>query len=120
MRTGMEAQERRVFVEVPDRRRGQFDVADAAGEGREHLVDEGLGVGVPGLAQPPQRTRAETLVRTARDCLVKGYESLVDALDLPDPDDRHVLAATIKAVPVTIARAGLHGQAVERERGRRE
>ncbi|TDC91777.1 transposase [Actinomadura sp. 7K507] len=32
----------------------------------------------------------------------------------------NVLAAAIKAVPVTIARAGLHGQAVEREWGRRE
>jgi predicted nucleic acid-binding protein len=32
-----------------------------------------------------------------RDVLVKGYEPLIDALTLPDPDDRHVLAAAIKA-----------------------
>jgi len=29
------------------------------------------------------------------DCLVAGYESLIDGLDLPDADDRHVLAAAI-------------------------
>jgi hypothetical protein len=32
-----------------------------------------------------------------RDCLVTGYQPLIEALDLPDPDDRHVLAAAIKA-----------------------
>jgi PIN domain len=31
-----------------------------------------------------------------RDCLVTGYEDLIPALDLPDPDDRHVLAAAIR------------------------
>lgn len=33
-----------------------------------------------------------------RDCLVTGYEGLIDTVDLPDPDDRHVLAAAIHAV----------------------
>jgi PIN domain len=32
-----------------------------------------------------------------RDCLVSGYEPLVEGLKLPDPGDRHVLAAAIKA-----------------------
>ncbi|MFH8990741.1 PIN domain-containing protein [Streptomyces sp. NPDC017940] len=32
-----------------------------------------------------------------RDVLVKGYEPLIDVVDLPDPDDRHVLAAAIRA-----------------------
>lgn len=31
-----------------------------------------------------------------RDCLVTGYESLIEGLTLPDPDDRHVFAAAIK------------------------
>ena len=30
-----------------------------------------------------------------RDCLVSGYEPLIGGLSLPDPDDRHVLAAAI-------------------------
>ena len=32
----------------------------------------------------------------ARDAVVTGFEPLIDVLDLPDPDDRHVLAAAIK------------------------
>lgn len=31
-----------------------------------------------------------------RDCLVTGYEDLIESLSLPDPDDRHVLAAAIR------------------------
>ena len=31
-----------------------------------------------------------------RDALVDGHQSLIPALELPDPDDRHVLAAAIK------------------------
>ncbi|MER7431453.1 PIN domain-containing protein [Nonomuraea rubra] len=31
-----------------------------------------------------------------RDCLVEGYEPLIEGLKLPDADDRHVLAAAIK------------------------
>lgn len=30
-----------------------------------------------------------------QDCLVTGYEDLESSLELPDPDDRHVLAAAI-------------------------
>ena len=31
-----------------------------------------------------------------RDCLVSGYEPLIEGLKLPDPGDRHVLAAAVK------------------------
>lgn len=42
------------------------------------------------------RTR-ELMNRAIRDVLVTGYEPLIEVLDLPDLDDRHVLAAAIKA-----------------------
>jgi len=42
------------------------------------------------------RTR-HLMVQAVRDCLVTGYEPLIKAIELPDPDDRHVLAAAIKA-----------------------
>jgi len=32
-----------------------------------------------------------------RDCLVIDYEDLIPVLTLPDPDDRHVLAAAIRS-----------------------
>lgn len=46
---------------------------------------------------PERLARTRTLMNEAiRDVLVTGYEPLVDVLDLPDLDDRHVLAAAIK------------------------
>jgi predicted nucleic acid-binding protein len=43
-----------------------------------------------------QRTR-ELMDLHAEDCLVTGYEQRIQDLDLPDADDRHVLAAAIEA-----------------------
>lgn len=48
----------------------------------------------PELADRIGRTR-RLMVQAVPDCLVTGWEPLVDDLDLPDPDDRHVLAAAI-------------------------
>ncbi len=55
------------------------------------------------LANRPDLNK-DQLIRTRRlmdraveDCLVTGYERLIEGLELPDPDDRHVLAAAIKA-----------------------
>jgi predicted nucleic acid-binding protein len=46
---------------------------------------------------PERLARTRVLMNEAiRDVLVTGYEPLIDVLDLPDVDDRHVLAAAIK------------------------
>jgi hypothetical protein len=37
-----------------------------------------------------------------RDCLVSGFEDLVEAIHLPDLDDRHVVAAAIRCGAQTI------------------
>jgi hypothetical protein len=42
-----------------------------------------------------------------RACLVTGYEDLIPALSLPDPDDQHVLAAAIRAGADVIVTANL-------------
>lgn len=51
----------------------------------------------PGL--PIERLRAvrDAMDVEAEDALVTGYENLIEALTLPDPNDRHVLAAAIVA-----------------------
>ena len=53
--------------------------------------------------------KAEQLDRTqqlmdqaVRDCLVTNYEDLVPSINLPDADDRHVVAAAIKSAAATI------------------
>jgi predicted nucleic acid-binding protein len=53
------------------------------------------------LASRPDLTRSQ-LERTRKlmdahaiDCVVSGFERLIPKLNLPDPDDRHVLAAAI-------------------------
>ncbi len=40
-------------------------------------------------------TKAQAMCEAIPDCLVTGYEPLIDGLSLPDPKDRHVLAAAI-------------------------
>lgn len=43
-----------------------------------------------------ERTRS-LMIKSVPDCLITGYEHLIAGLDLPDPDDGHVLAAAIRA-----------------------
>lgn len=53
-----------------------------------------------------QRTR-ELMNKSVPDCLVTGYQSLIPSLSLPDPNDRHVLAAAIHANAATIVTQNL-------------
>lgn len=41
-----------------------------------------------------ERTR-QLMIAAVPDCLVSGYEPLIKAIELPDKDDRHVVAAAI-------------------------
>ena len=50
----------------------------------------------PELRERLGRTR-QLMCDAVPDCLVTGWEPLVAALQLPDPDDRHVLAAAIRS-----------------------
>jgi len=47
------------------------------------------------------RTR-HLMNRAVPDCIVTGYEGLIEGLSLPDADDRHVLAAAIRCGAQTI------------------
>ena len=42
-----------------------------------------------------ERTRL-LMIEAVPDCLVTGYEPLIEAIELPDRDDRHVVAAAIR------------------------
>ncbi len=48
----------------------------------------------PELKAQLQRTR-QLMDAHVLDCLVTGYEPLIQTLELPDPKDRHILAAAI-------------------------
>lgn len=49
----------------------------------------------PDLTHEQLERTCHLLERAMPDCLVTGYEALVSELELPDPDDRHVLAAAV-------------------------
>jgi hypothetical protein len=54
-----------------------------------------------------ERTR-DLMDKAVRDCLVTGYKSLIPGLELPDPGDRHVLAAAIVGGCDVIVTHNLH------------
>jgi predicted nucleic acid-binding protein len=49
----------------------------------------------PELKAETLKTTAATMNQVIEDCLVENYEYLIESLTLPDPNDRHVLAAAI-------------------------
>lgn len=72
------------------------------------------------LAQRPdicaeQLRRTETLMNQALpDARIVGYEDLIEGLNLPDPDDRHVLAAAIRSGATAIVTTNLRDFPAER------
>jgi predicted nucleic acid-binding protein len=64
------------------------------------ILDEALGAVAKDHPDIPDEklTRLRALMNASvRDCLVTDYEPLIASLQLPDPDDRHVVAAAITA-----------------------
>lgn len=49
-----------------------------------------------GIGEEEANKRANIMNKAFPDALVENYEPLINTLDLPDLDDRHVLAAAIK------------------------
>lgn len=49
-----------------------------------------------GIALNVLQERCQDMDAAVPDSCVQGYEALIDHLTLPDPDDRHVLAAAIR------------------------
>ncbi len=64
----------------------------------DHIHDEWINALLRAKKHSPESlTRARELMdRHVRDAKVYGYEPLIEGLELPDPDDRHVLAAAIR------------------------
>jgi len=59
------------------------------------------------IEESKRRVLRERMNAAIRDCLITGYEPLIEGLKLPDPDDRHVLAAAIKAGAQVIVTSNL-------------
>ena len=51
----------------------------------------------PDLRQSKLEHTRDLMNQNVRDCLVTDYHDLIPSLTLPDPEDRHVLAAAIAA-----------------------
>jgi predicted nucleic acid-binding protein len=65
----------------------------------DEILDEmlrALRKNLPDISEEKADRLRERMNAAVRDCLVLGYEPLIEVLDLPDRDDRHVLAAAIK------------------------
>ncbi|MGA7982901.1 MAG: PIN domain-containing protein [Chromatiaceae bacterium] len=56
----------------------------------------------PDLDEAKLRRTMALINQSVPDCLVTGYAHLIDRLSLPDPNDRHVLAAAIRCGAQTI------------------
>ncbi|NBE97058.1 PIN domain-containing protein [Nonomuraea sp. KC401] len=76
-------------------------------------VQRNLAANLPDLAPAKLERLRELMIDAVPDCIVEGYEPIVEGLKLPDPDDRHVLAAAIKANAQVIVTSNLRDFPVE-------
>jgi hypothetical protein len=81
---------------------------------RAHWTDEildeafcNLGANRPDLSPERLKVTRERMNQAIPGALVSGYEAIMDSLKLPDPDDRHVLAAAIAAGALVIVTSNL-------------
>jgi len=51
----------------------------------------------PDLTGERLRRTRRLMTRAVRDCMVTGHEKLIELIELPDPNDRHVVAAAVRA-----------------------
>jgi len=66
------------------------------------ILDEmfrALGRNRPDIASDKLDRLRQLMNGAVRDCLVSGYEPIIEGLKLPDPGDRHILAAASRLVP---------------------
>jgi predicted nucleic acid-binding protein len=76
----------------------------------DQILDEVFGAlrrDRPDLTEAKLNRTRELMGTAVRDWRVTNYEPLTDALQLPDPDDRHVLAAAIRAGAQVIVTSNL-------------
>ena len=59
------------------------------------------------LTQKQLEIQRDLMIQAIPDSLIEGYQTIIQELTLPDPDDRHVLAAAIRAKAETIVTMNL-------------
>ncbi len=66
----------------------------------DHILDEvfrNIKINRPDLNSSRLDRTRHLMCKNVKNCLVTDYENLIPTVTIPDPDDRHVLAAAIKA-----------------------
>ena len=66
----------------------------------DHILDEcfhSLRSNRPEISEEQGQRMRKLMCDAVPDCIITGYEPLIEAIQLPDMDDRHVVAAAIKS-----------------------
>jgi predicted nucleic acid-binding protein len=66
----------------------------------DRILDEAMAAlqkSRPAITEEKINRLRERMIAAVPDCMVSGHEPLIEGLSLRDPEDRHVLAAAIKA-----------------------